>query len=90
MHTQTYIMEERKDIWGMQERVTAVRGGVLTEYLDEGEFADAGTTLGVSDRDLSIVLDPPSTTQNVVHTCGHFIPLIMVTITINTKHAYYS
>lgn len=51
----------------------------VAEYLDEGEFADAGTSLGVSDCDLSIVLDPPSTTQNVVHTCGHFIPLIMVT-----------
>lgn len=53
---------------------------MITVYLDEGEFADAGTALGVSDCDLSIVLNPPSTTQDVVHTCGHFIPLIMVTI----------
>lgn len=58
----------------------------MAEYLDECHFADAGTTLGVSDCDLSIVLDPPTTTQNVVHACGHFIPLIMVAITINTKH----
>lgn len=53
---------------------------MVADYLDEGEFAEARTTLGVSDCDLSIVLDPPSTTQNVVHTCGHFIPLIMFTI----------
>lgn len=59
---------------------------MVAEYLDESKFADARTTLGVSDCDLSIVLDPPSTTQNVVHTCGHFIPLIVVTITINIKH----
>lgn len=62
-----------------------MRGCVATDYLDESEFADASTTLGVSDRDLSIVLNPPSPTQNIVHTCGHFIPLIMVTIAINTK-----
>lgn len=81
MQTQKYIMEERKDRQRKLETEIEVRGCVVAEYLDEGEFAEAGTTLGVSDCNLSIVLDPPSTTQNVVHTCGHFIPLIMVTVT---------
>lgn len=84
MHTQIYIRKKEK-IDRESKRQTEMRGCMVADYLDEGEFADAGTTLSVSDCDLSIVLDPPSTTQNVVHTCGHFIPLIMVTIAINTK-----
>lgn len=50
----------------------------LSLYLDEGEFAKAGAALCVSDGDLPVVLDPPPSTEDVVHTGGDFVPLIVI------------
>lgn len=51
-------------------------GAVL--YLDEGELAETGTALCVSDGDLPIVFDPPSTTQDVVYTGCDFVPFVLI------------
>lgn len=47
-------------------------------YLDEGQFTETGAALGVSDGDLSVVFNPPPSTQDVVHTGGDFVPFIVV------------
>lgn len=53
-------------------------------YLDEGEFAEAGAALRVSDGDLSVVFDPSSSTQDVVHAGGDFVPFIVISKPKNT------
>lgn len=47
-------------------------------YLDKGKFAEAGTALCVSDGDFPIVLDPPSSTEDVVYAGGDFVPFIVI------------
>lgn len=47
-------------------------------YLAEGDLAMAGAILCVSDKHLSIVLDPALATENVVDTGRHLVPLKVV------------
>lgn len=47
-------------------------------YLDKCEFAEAGTALCVSDGDLSVVFDPPSSTEDVVYTRGDLVPFVLI------------
>lgn len=47
-------------------------------YLDKCEFAEAGTALCVSDGDLSVVFNPPSSTEDVVYTRGDLVPLVLI------------
>lgn len=47
-------------------------------YLNKCEFAEAGTALCVSDGDLSVVFDPPSSTEDVVYTRGDLVPFILI------------
>lgn len=47
-------------------------------YLNKGKFAKTSATLRVSDGDLSVMFDPPPSTEDVVHTGGDFIPFIMI------------
>lgn len=54
-------------------------------HLDEGQFAEAGTALCVSDGDLPVVFDPPPSTEDVVHTGGDFVPLIVISKPENTQ-----
>lgn len=62
------------------ERATqeASRSRGAFSHLDEGEFAEAGAALGVPDGDLAVVLDPPPPTEDVVHTRGHLVPLVVI------------
>lgn len=50
-------------------------------YLNKGELADAGGVASAFDRDLSVMLNPPSPAQDVVHARRHLVPLIVITIT---------
>lgn len=54
-------------------------------YLDKGQLAEAGTALCVSDGDLPVVFDPPPSAQDVVHTCGDFVPLVVISKPKNTQ-----
>lgn len=47
-------------------------------YLDKGEFAETCAALCVSDGDLSVVFDPPSSTEDVVHTRGDLVPFVLI------------
>lgn len=47
-------------------------------HLDEGDFTLTDIAAGVLNGDFPIVLDPALTTQNVVNTRCHFVPLIVV------------
>lgn len=54
-------------------------------YLDKGQLAEAGAALCVSDGDLPVVFDPPASTEDVVHTGGDFVPLIVISKPKNTQ-----
>lgn len=54
-------------------------------YLDEGQFAEAGTALCVSDGDLPVVFDPASPTEDVVYAGGDFVPFIVISKPKNTQ-----
>jgi len=63
----------------MQWIVITPSQGLLEEfYLNKGEFAEARAALCVSDGDLPVVFDPPSATEDVVHTGGDFVPFILI------------
>lgn len=47
-------------------------------YLDEGEFAEAGAALRVSDGNLPVVFNPPPSTEDVVYAGSDFVPLIVI------------
>ena len=47
-------------------------------YLDEGEFA--GALSFVSDGHLTVLVHPPLTSQHIVDTGGHLLPLIVVSV----------
>ena len=47
-------------------------------HLDKGDLALADVTAAVLDGDLSIVLNPPLTAQDVVDARGDLVPFIVV------------
>lgn len=49
-------------------------------HLDEGDLAGADVTLGVSDGHLSVVLQPPLLTQDIVDAGHRLVPLIVIPI----------
>lgn len=54
-------------------------------YLDKRKFAEASAALCISDGDLPVVFDPPSSTEDVVYTGGDFVPFIVIAKPTNTQ-----
>lgn len=52
-------------------------------HLDKGDFTVTDIAAGVPNGDFPIVLDPALTTQNVMNTRCHFVPLIVVSKAVN-------
>lgn len=50
----------------------------MTFHLDEGQLAETGAALCVSDGDLAVVFDPPASAQDVVDARGDFVPFIVI------------
>lgn len=50
----------------------------FSSHLDKSEFAEAGAALGVPDGDLAVVLDPPPSAEDVVHTRSDLVPLVVI------------